>query len=192
MNKSEFLTAIKHNLRRYDKTEVEDVVNYYDELICDMLDGGMTETEAVASFGEMQQVLERISGEMLQKSKKTDAFTISMIIAGTLLSPVLLPVAICAITLYLVFYILDFSFVVGFGAGGIGALIYGVVMFFTTLFNGGFAVALTYLGLGLTVGVLFIFLAIFFFKGGLWLLRKINKMVIGMIAKRRNKVEDKK
>lgn len=52
MNKEEYLDALRRALAQMPAEELEKQLGYYDELISDMCEEGMSETEAVAQLGE--------------------------------------------------------------------------------------------------------------------------------------------
>lgn len=56
MNKKEFLNALKKELKGVDKSEQDKFIMYYDELIQDMIDGGMDEIKAVEAQGDLNEI----------------------------------------------------------------------------------------------------------------------------------------
>ena len=51
MNKSEFLNSLEEKLKELPKDEIRKTIDYYDEMIDDRIEDGMTEEEAVKSIG---------------------------------------------------------------------------------------------------------------------------------------------
>ena len=56
MDKREFLKALELALQPVDKEEREQTLAYYEEIIDDRCDGGMTEAEAVYSLGSIEEI----------------------------------------------------------------------------------------------------------------------------------------
>ena len=56
MDKREFLKALELALQPIDKEEREQTLAYYEEIIDDRCDGGMTEAEAVYSLGSIEEI----------------------------------------------------------------------------------------------------------------------------------------
>ena len=56
MNKQEYLSALEYALEQMPPEEREKQLAYYDELICDMCEDGMSEEEAAARLGDPNAV----------------------------------------------------------------------------------------------------------------------------------------
>lgn len=56
MNKQEYLSALEYALEQMPPEEREKQLAYYDELICDMCEDGMSEEEATARLGDPNAV----------------------------------------------------------------------------------------------------------------------------------------
>jgi len=54
MNKEGFLKRIKGDLRKFNQLEVEKALDYYEELINDKVDSGLSEEEAINSLGDLK------------------------------------------------------------------------------------------------------------------------------------------
>ena len=57
MNKKEFLEALSASLKDVKKEEREETLAYYEEIIADRCDGGMSEKEAVSSLGSIDDIV---------------------------------------------------------------------------------------------------------------------------------------
>ena len=64
MTKNEFLIALIQGLSRLPKAEVEERVAFYGEMIADRMEDGLSEEEAVASLGSVQEVINQIISEI--------------------------------------------------------------------------------------------------------------------------------
>ena len=63
MNKSEFLQALGKRLAQLPESERKQRLAYYDELISDMMEDGMSETEAVGKLGDVDAIAAQILRE---------------------------------------------------------------------------------------------------------------------------------
>ena len=64
MNKQEYLDALRRALAQMPSEELEKQIAYYDELISDMCEDGMSETEAVAQLGEPGAVAKELLADL--------------------------------------------------------------------------------------------------------------------------------
>lgn len=60
MNKQEYLAALRRALEQMPPEEREKQLAYYDELICDMCEDGMSEEEAAARLGDPDAVAQEL------------------------------------------------------------------------------------------------------------------------------------
>ncbi len=63
MDKREFLKALDYALQPIDKNEREQTLAYYEEIIADRCDSGMSEQEAVYSLGSIEEITRPILEE---------------------------------------------------------------------------------------------------------------------------------
>lgn len=63
MDKKEFLKALELALQPIDKTEREQTLAYYEEIINDRCDSGMSEKEAVYSLGSIEEITRSVLEE---------------------------------------------------------------------------------------------------------------------------------
>ena len=122
MNRAEFLSALRAELERQYISGADNMTEYYDEMICDRMEDGMSEEEAVASLGSIEDIVREalvdrpmstIVRDRVKKSrdkaekKGHGALWITLVILGfPVWFPLLLSVAIVAFVLFLVFWIL--------------------------------------------------------------------------------------
>ena len=64
MNKQEYLAALRRALEQMPPEEREKQLAYYDELICDMCEDGMSEEEAAARLGDPNAVAQELLAEL--------------------------------------------------------------------------------------------------------------------------------
>jgi len=60
MNKDTFLKALRKQLKQLKKSEIQKNISYYDELISDMLENGLSEADALARIGAPEQIAREI------------------------------------------------------------------------------------------------------------------------------------
>lgn len=64
MNKAEFLKELQQRIQEYPVDETKKSMEYYAEMIDDRMEDGMSESEAVASLGSVEQIAEQIKCEL--------------------------------------------------------------------------------------------------------------------------------
>ncbi len=123
MNKEQFLAAIEKKLSDMEPEEREASLAYYEEMLSDRMEEGMTEEQAVADMGDVDEVTSAILAEpnivrdIKEKitSKRTlKAWEIVLIVLGSPLwisllaaaASVVLALAITVLSLYLVLWVL--------------------------------------------------------------------------------------
>lgn len=87
MNKQEFLKKLKYELRKLKKEERNKYIEYYDEIISDIMERGVSEEEAIVRQGSV----EKIAGDILSNTnpsnlKIKDWRGIVLIVASLILS----------------------------------------------------------------------------------------------------------
>ena len=89
MNKKEFLKSLDSALQPIDKNEREQTLAYYEEIIADRCDSGMSEDEATASLGSIEEITHPIleeagvkANEEATDKKVTLASVIKMLFVG--------------------------------------------------------------------------------------------------------------
>ena len=60
MNKQDFLKKLEHALRKLKKEERKKYIEYYEEIISDIIDSGVSEAEAIERQGSVEQIAEDI------------------------------------------------------------------------------------------------------------------------------------
>ena len=131
MNK--FLNELKRELeKRYASADVDDIVNFYQEVITDRIENGEDESLVIAGY-DIDEIV-KMSGPEVYSSKKEykakDARKGAASLTRILFSfPVTIPLGI----LYIVVLILIFSFAIAgiaIGISGVAMIVYAVVGLF--------------------------------------------------------------
>lgn len=60
MNKDTFLKALRKQLKQLKNPEIQKNISYYDELISDMVENGMSEADALSKIGSPKQLSKEI------------------------------------------------------------------------------------------------------------------------------------
>lgn len=164
MNKQEFLQKLSERLSGLSEEDIKKSIDYYDEIIDDRIEDGLSEEEAVKALGSLDEIVKQILADtLLQGSAKQEenvkrefkTFEIVLIILGF---PLWLPLLATFFSLVLTAYILLwvavvvlYSIVFAFAAGAVGSIAGTIV----NMINGGFAVAVAFLGYGFILAGLF-------------------------------------
>ncbi len=179
MNKTQFLDELKRRLAGLPQSDLDERLEFYSEMIDDRMEDGLTEEEAVAEIGSVDEVVAQIMAdiplsklvkEKVKQRRGLKAWEIILLVLG---SPVWLPLGIAAFAVCLSLYVVLWAVLIGFWAidlslaasalGGIAAAVFYVtkgnlagagMMLGAAILCAGFAI-LAFLGcLALTKGLL--------------------------------------
>lgn len=138
MTKAEFLQSLRDRLSPLPKAETEERLNFYSEMIDDRMEEGLTEEDAVAGIGSVdeiaKQILSEAAPEKIIKSerRKLKTWEIVLLILG---SPIWLSLLIAAVSVALSVYAVLWSLIVSvwavFGAfvgGALGGITASVIV----------------------------------------------------------------
>lgn len=118
MTKTEFLSSLREKLTGLPPKDIDERINFYEEMINDRMDEGKTEEEAVADIGTVDEVVEEIAKDTplvkLVKHKMTPkrrlrAWEVILMVLGL---PLWLPLMIVASVLCFVGYVLIWILVI--------------------------------------------------------------------------------
>ncbi len=197
MNKQAFLDALSQGLRGLPKEDIEKSIEYYSEMIEDRIEDGMTEEEAVAACGKVDELIQQTFSDAslpkLIKARMTPdralkTWELLLLVLG---SPIWLSLAIAAVTVFFTVYILLWSMLVACYAIDAALAICGVTGVFGMIAyfamgnpTGAFMVfGLGLLCMGLSVFAFYALNALT--KGTVWVSKKIILAVKGFFIKRR-------
>ena len=138
MNKQEFLDKLKSELERQSISNIENMIEFYDEMICDRMEDGMSEEEAVDSLESIDEIVHEavldksvpvLVKERVKKSRekaKRNGLEWLWIVLAIVGFPVWLPIAIALMavifTLFVVFWVVIFTLFIILLALGISAV----------------------------------------------------------------------
>jgi uncharacterized membrane protein len=118
MTKESLLMWLREAFSAYPPEEVEERLRFYEELIDDRMEEGMTEEEAVASLGSLEEVIAKMGTEIppLKKRKAKWHLRWWEILLIVLCFPLWLPLLIAALAVGLAIYISVWSVIASFWA----------------------------------------------------------------------------
>ena len=140
-NKQEFLSALRDKLSGLPKEDLERSVDYYSEIIDDGMEDGLSEEEAIAAIGSIEDIVSQILMEtslpklVKAKVKPNRGWKTWEIVL------LILAVYIVIWSMIVVFYAVDLSFAAGAVSGFFAAVTY--------LCSGGSAQGILFLGAGI-------------------------------------------
>ena len=145
MNKHEFLQKLEKELSGLPKSERDEHINFYSEMIDDRMEDGLLEEEAIAQIGTVDKVLSQILADKYytdtmsksKKEKKDGAFPVWAIVLLAVGSPLWISIAAAVIAVVVSLLVSIWSVVVSlwatFGAFAIsgpacviGGIVYAV------------------------------------------------------------------
>lgn len=59
MNKQEFLNELRAELEKRSVTNIDNMIEFYDEMICDRVEDGMSEEDAIASMDTISNIVDQ-------------------------------------------------------------------------------------------------------------------------------------
>ena len=198
MNKTEFLTSVGEKLCGLPEEDIQKSLDFYSEMIDEMIEDGMSEEDAVLKLGlpcdVAEQILMDTSLPKLVKASRKPArdmksAEILLLILGF---PLWFPLLIAFFSVLFAFAVTVWSLVVSlyavvlsFTAAGTAFLVSSVFLAFTN----GFATGLFSLGSGLICASLAVFLFILSAKaakGALRLMRGIGRRIKSWLIGKRS------
>ena len=166
MTKEEFLLQLTNRLSPLPWEEIEDRWKFYSEMIDDRIEDGLSEEEAVAELGAVNDVATQILAdvplatlvkEKIKPKKRMRSWNIVLLILGfPLWFPLLLTALVVMLALYLVLWVLViccWAIFASLAAGAFGGIAAGVLF----IANGNTAPGIAMLACGLIVAGLAIF-----------------------------------
>ena len=154
MNKARFLAVLRQRLSQLPQAEIDKSCAYYEEMIDDRIEDGMTEEEAVASLEDMDTIVQRILQDtplttlVASSVRPKGGWSTLAIILAIVGFPIWLPILIAVFAVVLSLYVVVWSVLIAFIAvtaalilGGIGLIVAGFLSIgkgFLPMLGGGF------------------------------------------------------
>jgi len=192
MNKHEFLDALRNALRGYD---CDDALHYYDELISDKTESGMSEYEAVTALGSVYDVAACIKAELVEtrltENRAGNPFKTFAKLTALCTSPVLFALALAFSITYFVLFVSFFAVGISLIAGGAWTIVMTVISAIQAAGEIGIAGVLIAAGAGATTAAILGILGILFYKLSMLLVKMFLKSYAKIISKsKRRKVNE--
>ena len=140
MNKEEFLTRLREALSGLPQEDIEERLAFYDEMIDDRIEEDLSEADAVAGLGSVDEIvaqivadtpLTRIVRERMKPARRMRAWEIVLLVLGfPLWFPLLIAAAAVVLSVYIVIWAVIVSLwavEVSFAAGVLGGVAAGVL-----------------------------------------------------------------
>ena len=185
MDKKEFLVALEARLAGLPEADRQSSLDFYAEMLDDLMEGGMTEQEAVASLGSVDAIAEEILMDTplpklikakMKPKRRMRAWEIVLIAVG---SPVWFPILIALFAVALAVYVTLWAVVLSLYAADLAFAISapaGIIAAIALFVSGKPTAALLFLGAGLVLAgltVLWLLLCNLTAKG-VWQLGKLT------------------
>lgn len=170
MNKQIFLSELRARLSGIPQEDIEERLGFYEEMIDDRIEEGLSEEEAVADLGNIDDIVSQILAayplsklvkEKVKPKRKLRAWEIILLILG---SPIWLSLLIAAASVILLVYIVLWSLIISLWAIELSfavTTLAGIAASVMLAAQGQIALGFAALGAGL----LFAGLSIFLFFG---------------------------
>lgn len=187
MNKNGFISYLRQRLSNYPAGEVDKAISFYTESLEDRIEDGMTEEEAVASLGNVDDIVKQIQSEMPintivknkidTQKKKMSGSTIALIVIIAILGfPIWFPILITAVSLIFAAVVTVFSLGIAALAVVFGLCVAGVATLGYCLYHSVFLstgaliglIGLILMGVGLLIPVT---------RFTIWLFKKIFELI---------------
>jgi len=142
MKKEEFLKELRKSLNQFPDEEVKDIISYYDEMIGDKTEQGISEEKVIESLGDIRLISARIKSDLvdvrLKEPKKNIVKTSNnfFIVLMLCASPALIPLGIAFFAVFFSLFITVAALAFSFGATALSliiALIPGAIITGTNL-----------------------------------------------------------
>ena len=184
MDKYDFLLALEARLAGLPEADRQASLDFYSEMLDDLVEGGMTEAEAVASLGSPDAIAEEILLEMplpklvkaKMKKRRLSGLEITLLAVGF---PIWLPISIALLAVVFAIYISLWAVVVSLYAANVAMAACaptGIAAAVVLFASGKPTAALLFLGAGLALAGLSIlwFLLCNLTAKGMWKLGRLT------------------
>lgn len=168
MNRNEFSRELRRRLTELKNAEVNKTVEFYNEMIDERIDAGLTEEEAVADLGSIDDIVAQVKNNAAPENIKSRISKLQVwqwvliVLGAPLWAPVLVAVFAAVFSIYIGIWsvlISGFAVVLGF----VLAAIAFIVVMVGAIIAGLFAKTILYVGGALICASLaiFIFIAVY-------------------------------
>lgn len=193
MTKEMFLGELSRKLHQLPDKELKQQLSYYEELLNDMMEDGITEEDAIYKLGDIQEIVEEILQEqpittlVRNKVRPRNGWTVAAIIVAVLGSPLWIPLLLAflltigAIVLSGAAIIVSLVLcVAALGCVGVLIIVRGFYLFTVSGSYAVFAIGTGFITIGFTcmAALTVKYTVIALYKGGRWLYRKVKTLLV--------------
>ena len=159
MSKIEFLAKLKKGLKGLSQDDIEEHVSFYNEMIDDRVEEGLSEEEAVSQIGSIDDVIEQILSETritkiirekVKPKRSLSAWEIVLLVLG---SPIWLSLLIALFAVIFSFFVAVGAVIIAFNAIVLAFAVcafFGIIYFFVFALRGELISGIALLGVGIS------------------------------------------
>ena len=185
MNKQEFLERLRRGLRGLPQGDIEERLNFYAEMIDDRMEEGLSEAEAVAEIGGVDEVVSQILAEtpltklVKEKIKPKSPVNPGVVVLLILGFPLWFPILAAVFAIVLAAYIVVWSVIISLWAVFVSLIASWFGVIFSAVYNavcGRPLTALALLAIALVsagAAILMFFICLAAARGVIWATKKI-------------------
>lgn len=197
MNKQTFLSELRKRLAGLPKKELDERLAFYSEAIDDRIEDGLTEEQAVAGIGSLDEVVEQIMSEVRlpslvkEKVKPKRSLMAWEIVLLVVTFPIWVLLLFVVLVVLLSIYIVMLAFATALWVFNLATVCCGLAFFFTMfvyLFHGNILGFIALFGMALVasgVAILMFFVCKYATKGAFVLSKRILlKIKLSFVGKK--------
>ena len=198
MNKQSFLTKLEKELNGLPQEDIRKSIEFYSEMICDGIEDGLSEDDAVSRIGSVEEVAKQILMDTpiaklvkrkIKPQRRLGAWEAVLLILG---SPIWLSLLIAAVAVIISVYASLWAVIISLYAVMASLLacgIAGVIAYAVYIFLGKYAQGTFLLGAGIAcigLGILMFFGCKLSVKGIMWISKNIFTLIKSCFVRVRN------
>ena len=150
MKKAEFMASLSCELKGLSKEEKNKILDYYDEIIDDRIEGGEDEETAVSSVGTTEEIVSKFLGENPPHRTKITKSNVAITVGAPLWAPLLIALLVIVFSFYIVVWSVVGSVAITVAALVIAAPV-GAILAVISIFMGNTAAGFWSMGSCLAV-----------------------------------------
>lgn len=179
MKKIEFLQTLRERLKAFQKSEVQSIIDYYEELIEEKKETGIKEEEVIASFGSIENIIPKVTADLVftrSSTQQTSPLKNFWIILGICASPILIPIGIALGAIVFSLVIVVFSLLISLLASEVAIIVSLIPMVISMIVSGtDFSIIILTIGLCLIAIAILFYLSLLTIQVGKKALQSINR-----------------
>ena len=171
--------------KKFNKTEVDEVISYYEEIINDRLEQGESIEEILKSYHMATIERDMMVSELSKREVNSIQDLLKIVFQFFLIliaTPLWIPIAV----IYFVSYVIVFVFFIvsiSIFFSGLAAIIYYIAIAFTDMTS--FLEVTGYIGIGLVVMAILSLISLGFYRVSQWIAKNLFKVFVNLIKKYR-------